>query len=228
MLTKLPESTFRSKWRGIKQNDDQKSWILTWPSDTKNCFIVDHFPDEEAYTDSGDNEIAIIYLHRWPLFINGESESINKIQSATSGNVHITNVCKNVTTLDLGYSKIHLKATWLNNLLSKVPNFEELNMESCGLSDEDIKHLCEETKGRDLNIEILNLENNDVITEEPDALVRFVRQCPCLRELYLPSNEIPEEEATQDDIIKNVMNIVLLVNEMKTVVEDRKMFVFYI
>ena len=228
MLTKLSESTFRSGWRGIKQSDDQKSWILKWPSDTKNCFIVDHFPNEEAYMGSADNEIAIFYLHRWPLFINGESESINKILLATSGNVHITNVCKNVTTLDLGYSKIHLKSTWLNNLLLKVPNCAELNMESCGLSDEDIKHLCEETKGRDLNIEILNLENNDVITEEPDVLVRFIRQCPCLRELYLTSNEIPEEEVTQDDIIKNVMNIVLLVNQMKSVVEDRKMFVLYL
>ena len=58
-------------------------------------------------------------------------------------------------------------------------------MKSCGLSSEDIKHLCEETKGLDLNIEILNLENNDVITEGPDALVRFVRRCPRLREIYL-------------------------------------------
>ena len=58
-------------------------------------------------------------------------------------------------------------------------------MKSCGLSAEDIKHLCEQTKGGDLNIEILNLENNDVITGGPDALVRFVRQCPHLRKLCL-------------------------------------------
>ena len=185
IATNLSESTFRTRWRGIKQSDDQKSWILTWPSDTKKVIIADHFPDDKTVLYPGDDWICIFYLHRWPLIINGESKSINIIQLLTNGNTHITNVCKNVTKVDLQYSKLHLQTKWLNSLLLNVPNCTELNMKSCGLSAEDIKHLCEETKGHDLNIEILNLENNDVITEGPDALVRFVRQCPRLRELYL-------------------------------------------
>ena len=38
--TGLSESTFRSMWKGIKQSDDLKSWILTWPSDTKKVIIL--------------------------------------------------------------------------------------------------------------------------------------------------------------------------------------------
>ena len=192
IVTELSESTFRSSWRGIKQSDDQKSWILTWPSDTKKVIIDDHIPDDNADREPGDDGIYISYLHKWPLIINGESKSINTIWLTTNGNTHITNVCKNVTKVDLQYSKLHSQAKWLNNLLLNVPNCTELRMKSCGLSAEDIKHLCEETKGRDLNIEILNLENNDVITEGPDDLVRFVRQCPRLRELYLTARNITE------------------------------------
>ena len=197
--TKLSESTFRSRWREIKQSDDQKSWILAWPSNPKQVIIVDHFTDYDR--DPIDDEIYIFYLHRWPLLINGESKSINITQLITNGNTHITNVCNNVTKVALTGSRLHLQAKWLNDLLLKVPNCTELNMESCGLLAEDIKHLCEETKGGDLNIEILNLENNDVITEGPDALVRFVRQCPRLRELYLTSENV-EETQHEDLFIK--------------------------
>ena len=222
----LSESMFRSRWRGIKQSDDQKSWILTWPSGTKKVIIADHSPDEAA-RDPGDDWIYILYLHRWPLLINGESKSINTIWLITNGNTHITNVCKNVTKVHLQYSKLHLQAKWLNSLLLNVPNCTELNMKSCGLSSEDIKHLCEEAKGHDLNIEILNLENNDVITEGPDSLVRFVRQCPHLREITLTSETIAEEhDATQDDIIKRVMNIVLLVDETRKVVDHREFYLY--
>ena len=91
-----------------------------------------------------------------------------------------------MTKVELTDSKLHSQVKWLNSLLLNVPNCTELNMKSCGLSAEDIKHLCEQTKGRDSNIEILNLENNDdVITEGPDELVRFVTLCPHLRKLYL-------------------------------------------
>ena len=77
-------------------------------------------------------------------------------------------------------------------------------MKSCGLSDEDIKHLCEETKGRVLNTEILNLENNNVITEGPDDLVRFVRQCPRLRKLYLKSDNMTETQ--HEDFVMELYN----------------------
>ena len=117
--TKLSESTFRSRWRGIKQSDDQKSWILTWPSDTKKVIIVDHIPDEAVW-DAEDDEMYICYLHRWPLLINGESKSINTIHLVTNGNTHITHVCKNVTKVDLTGSKLHLQTKWLNNLLLNV------------------------------------------------------------------------------------------------------------
>ena len=223
--TKLSESMFRSRWRGIKQSDDKKSWILTWPSDTKKVIIEDHI--YKAAWDPGDDWIYIYYLHRWPLLINGESKSINTIQLTTNGNTHITNVCRNVTKVDLTGSKLHLQAKWLNKLLLNVPNCTELNMKSCGLSDEDINHLCEETKGGDLNTEILNLENNDVITEGPDDLVRLVRQCPRLREITLTSEQIAEEDdATQDDIIKRVMNIVSLVDKIKKVVGRREFYLY--
>ena len=199
IVTEISESTFRSRWRGIKQSDDQKSWILTWPSDTKKVILSDHFSEEEE--DPLEDGINIGYLNRLPLLFNGESKRINKIQLITNCNVHITNVCKNVTKVNLHYSKLHSQTKWLNNLLLNVPNCTELNMESCGLTSKDIKHLCEEAKGRDLNIEILNLENNDVITEGPDALVKFVRQCPRLRELYLTSENM-EETQHEDLFIK--------------------------
>ena len=190
IYTELSESTFRSRWRGIKQSDDQKSWILTWPSDTKKVIVEDHISENGVHWDLGEDVIYVYYLHRWPLIINGESKSINIIQLKTNGNTHMTNVCKNVTEIDLQYSKLHLQAKWMNNLLLNVPNITKLNMKSCGLSAEDFKHLCEETKGRDLNTEVLNLENNDVIKEGPDALVRFVRQFPHLRKLYLASEQM--------------------------------------
>ena len=218
IFTKLPESKFRSRWRGIKQSDDQESWTLTWPSNTRKVIITDYIPEKD--TNLEDDQIFIVCLHKWALVINGQSESLKVLKLYTNGNTHITNVCANVTKVDLQYSKLHLQAKWLNSLLLNVPNCTELNMESCGLSAEDIIHLCEETKGRDLNSEILNLENNDAITEGTDALVRFVRQCPRLREIILTSQEIPEEEkSTQDDIIESVMNIVLLVDAIKKVVE---------
>ena len=205
IATKLSESTFRSRWRGIKQSDDQKSWILTWPSDTKKVIIDDHIPDDKAGWDwdPGDDEntedmteddiMIMFYLHKSPLLITGESENVTHIFFMTTENtqVHVSSVCKNVTNVYLN-SKLHSQAKWLNNLLLNVPNCKKLNMKSCGLSSEDIKHLCEETKGRDLNIEILNLENNDVITEGSDTLVRFVRQCPRLRELYLTTRNMTE------------------------------------
>ena len=194
IYTKLSESTFRSRWRGIKQSDDQKSWILTWPSGTKNIIIIDHLSVGKIDVHPGDDGIYIWYLHKWPLLINGEYKGKNTIKLITNGNTHITKVCENVTKVDLQYSKLHLQTKWINNLLFKVPNCTELNMKSCGLSAEDIKHLCEETKGRDLNIEILNLQNNDVITEGADVLVRFVRQCPRLRKLYLTSGNMKKTQ----------------------------------
>ena len=228
--TKLSESTFRSRWRGIKQSDDQKSWILTWPSDTKKIIIEDFITgDDDDVNNLEEDEILIASIHRFPLFINGESGSLSRMRLITKGNIHIINVCKNVTMVNLSGSKLHSQAKWLNSLLLNVPNCTELNMKSCGLSAKDIKHLCEETKGRDLKIEILNLENNDFVTEGTDALVRFVRQCPRLREIFLTSHKVAEEYiSTQVGIINNVMNIVLLVDGIKKVVKNGKLFALHI
>ena len=206
ILTKVSESTFKSRWRGIEQSDDQKSWILTWPSDIKVVYIEDHIPDDKDDWDPADDGICIFYFHRRPLLISGDSISINNIQLVTNGNTHIRNVCKNLTKLNLQYSKLHSQTKWLNNLLLNVPNCADLNMESCGLSEEDIRHLCEQTEGRDLKIEILNLENNDVITERPDALVRFVTQCPRLRELYLTSESMTETQ--HEDLVMKLYDII--------------------
>ena len=200
LVTKLSESTFRSRWSGIKQSDDQKSWILTWPSNTKKVIIEDLISgNNDDVNNLEDDEILIASIHRFPLFINGESESLSRMTFITNGNIHIANVCMNVTKVDLTGSKLHSQAKWLNSLLLNVPNCTELNMESCGLLAEDIKHVCEQTKGRDLNIEILNLENNDVITKGPDDLVKFVRQCPRLRKLYLTSENV--EETKQKNLL---------------------------
>ena len=192
IVTKLSESTFRSRWRGIKQSDDQKSWILTWPSDTKKVIITDYIP--EVDTNPEDDQIYVLCLHKWALFINGQSESVNEFKLFTNGKSHIANVCTNLTKVDLEYSSLHSQAKWMNSLLLNVPNCKELNMKLCGLSGEDIKHLNEETKGRDFNIEILNLENNDVLTVGPDALVKFVGRCPRLRELYLTARNMTETQ----------------------------------
>ena len=207
IITKLSESTFRSRRRGIKQSDDQKSWILTWPSDTKIIAIVDHVPDDKDDWDwdPGDDEITedmteddimiMFHLHKSPLLITGESQNVTHLFFITTENtqVHVSSVCKNVTNVYL-HGKLHSQAKWLNNLLLNVPKCTKLFMKSCGLSAEDINDLCEQTKGLDLNIEILNLENNDVITEGPDDLERFVRQCPRLRKLYLTSENMKETQ----------------------------------
>ena len=214
ILTYLSESTFKSRWRGIKQSDDQKSWILTWPSDIKIIFIIDHIPDDKDDCDLDDENtgdmteeymMMMIYLHKSPLLITGESENVTHLLFNTTENtqVHVSSVCKNVTNVYL-HSKLHSQVKWLNNLLLDVPNCKKLNMKSCGLSDEDIKHLCEETKGRVLNTEILNLENNNVITEGPDDLVRFVRQCPRLRKLYLKSDNMTETQ--HEDLVMELYN----------------------
>ena len=65
IVTKLSESTFRSRCRGIKQSDDQKSWILTWPSETKNVSVKDHLPNNKIEWDPEDDGMDICYLHKF-------------------------------------------------------------------------------------------------------------------------------------------------------------------
>ena len=206
ICTELSESMFRSRWREIRQSDDQKSWMLTWPLGISNVTIEDHIPHNEASWVPGDDGIYIGYLHRWPLVIDGESQSIEKIQLITNGNIHINNVCSNVTKLDLYNSRLHGQAKWLNSLLLNVPNCKELNVASCGLSDEDIHELCEERNESNFNLEILNVENNDVITEGPEAMVRLVRDCPYLRKLYLTSDNVTKTQ--YDNLVMGLIDMI--------------------
>ena len=210
ILTNLSESMFRSRWMGIQQSTNHKSWVLSWPTRTKKVIIADHIYDDKLDSDPEDDVMFIVYLHRSPLLINGECESYKNIQLVTNGRTHITTKCKDMTKVDLNHSKLHLQTKWLNKLLLNVPNCTELNLKSCGLSPDDIKHFCEETKGCVLKLEILNLENNHIITEEPGPIVSLVRQIPCLKKLYLTS-----------EINTEMDQIVSLVDKLKNVVHQK-------